>query len=174
MKFKIKSILIISTITISCFIFTGCSAKNSNVKTPITKTVTTTPSNTELKQIYLIETNKIILDTASSRGRIIKLEDDFQRVIDVPDLISSEIDKTNKNLETLKTMTVYSEYKEPHTYLIKALEYYIEWWNIDLDSANKKSEIRDDEALMKEITILNDKATVNIRKAMDSIPEVNK
>ena len=176
MKNKKRNIFILNLVLLASLTFTGCSANQTVVKTPTPTNIVVAkpkPTNTISKQDYLVKVNKIINDTASSRANIIKYENDFQRVIDVPELISSEIDKTTRNLETLKTMEVYGEYKEAHGYLINALGYYIEWWNADLGFANQKN-MHPNSNLMKKTIIANDKATINIRKVFDMIPQVNK
>ena len=169
---KKRNILLIGLMLTS--VFTGCSSTNTEVKVNSTPIVAKPVPNAQLKQTYLIKVNKIILDTAYSRSRIVEIESDFQRAIDVPELISSEIDKTNKNLIILENMPVYSEYKEPHIYLINALKYNLDWWNVDLKSANQKINILDNKTLSRERIIANDKAGVNIRKVFDMIPQVKK
>lgn len=173
MMYKKRVVSVVGSLLVLSLIFTGCGVKQAHSISTV-KVIKAVPTSTEQKQTYLVEANKIILDTGNSRARIIEIESDFQRAIDVPELVSSEIDSTKKDLKILKTMAVYSDYKEGHGYLIKSLEYYIEWWKVDLDSANKKINVIENKSMARKITVANDKATINIRKVFNIIPQVNK
>lgn len=124
----------------------------------------------EQKKAYLDELYRTNIEIGTHKNDIDKLEQEFDRVIRTPDLLNYHVEKIKELHNAFKNVQPYEEYKEQYKYYIQGVQYYLDIYAILQDCASKKIDIRNNEKILNEVRLINDKLIACMNRAWDKIP----